>query len=244
MGTIVRLTLVRHGQTPSNVAGLLDTAPPGPGLTAVGLRQARTVPGALTGQPIDALFASDQTRALQTAAPLAAERGLGVRELTGLREVFAGDLEMAGDSDAVHRYIGTLFDWLDGNLRARIPGGPNGFEFLERYDRAVAAIADSVLDSVGPGGAAVAVSHGAAIRAWATVRAVNGADTVVAPPAEAAAQLSVLGDRPDPRHRHLDNTGAVVLQRNADGHWRIEAWHEAAIGGAAVDQPAESGPTA
>lgn len=223
----MRLTLIRHGQTPSNVAGLLDTAPPGPGLTAVGLRQARAVPGALTGQSIDALFASDQTRALQTAAPLAAERGLRVRELTGLREVFAGDLEMSGDADAVHRYIGTLIEWLDGDLTPRIPGGPNGFEFLERYDEAIAAITESVLRSAGPGGAAVAVSHGAAIRAWAALRAGNSGAGVASPADD---------------HRHLDNTGAVVLERDIVGHWHIESWHEVAIGGATVDQVAESGP--
>ena len=31
----MRLVLIRHGQTPSNVCGLLDTAPPGPGLTHI-----------------------------------------------------------------------------------------------------------------------------------------------------------------------------------------------------------------
>ena len=40
----MRLLLVRHGQTPSNVAGLLDTALPGPGLTALGTRQAAAIP--------------------------------------------------------------------------------------------------------------------------------------------------------------------------------------------------------
>ena len=39
----MRLTLVRHGQTPSNVLGLLDTAPPGPGLTDLGQLQAASV---------------------------------------------------------------------------------------------------------------------------------------------------------------------------------------------------------
>ena len=34
-----RLVLVRHGQTPSNVAGVLDTALPGPGLTEEGQQQ-------------------------------------------------------------------------------------------------------------------------------------------------------------------------------------------------------------
>ncbi|MCM1975585.1 histidine phosphatase family protein, partial [Streptomyces sp. G1] len=36
----MRLLLVRHGQTPTNVDYLLDTAVPGPGLTELGLAQA------------------------------------------------------------------------------------------------------------------------------------------------------------------------------------------------------------
>lgn len=231
----MKLILVRHGQTPSNVAGLLDTAPPGPGLTDTGLRQADAVPAALAAQPVDAIFSSDQTRARQTAAPLATARGLDVSVLTGLREIAAGDLEMAADAAAVHRYIGTLIAWLDGDLATRIPGGRNGFEFLERYDEAVAAIADSVTATAGPDGAAVAVSHGAAIRAWAAIRAVS-------PRGAAATAASDLG------RRHLDNTGAVVLERVSDGPWRVLDWRTEAlgaalIGGAPLAQPAASGPT-
>src|SRR3990170_436841 len=37
----MRLLLIRHGQTPANVLGLLDTAHPGPGLTAQPLAAAR-----------------------------------------------------------------------------------------------------------------------------------------------------------------------------------------------------------
>ncbi len=36
----MRLLLLRHGQTPSNVGGLLDTAYPGPGLP-MGMMQSR-----------------------------------------------------------------------------------------------------------------------------------------------------------------------------------------------------------
>lgn len=43
----MRLLLVRHGETPSNVDRLLDTAVPGPGLTRLGERQAAALPEAL-----------------------------------------------------------------------------------------------------------------------------------------------------------------------------------------------------
>ena len=74
----MRLMLIRHGQTPSNVLGLLDTNPPGPGLTDLGIRQAAALPATLAGCRIDAIYASNQPRAQLTAQPLAAARGLPV----------------------------------------------------------------------------------------------------------------------------------------------------------------------
>ena len=68
----MRLFLIRHGQTSSNVLGLLDTEPPGPGLTELGVKQAAGILGQLVGAPIVAVFSSSATRAQQTAAPLAA----------------------------------------------------------------------------------------------------------------------------------------------------------------------------
>ena len=217
----MRLTLVRHGQTPSNVLGLLDTAPPGPGLTDLGLLQAAAIPKALAGQPIDAIFASIQVRAQQTAAPLAAERGLPVQLAAGLREIDAGELEMAGDPDSVHRYIGTLLAWLEGDLQRRMPSGPSGAEVLDRFDEAVAEMAGAAGDE----GSVVAVSHGAAIRIWATSRAANLART--------------LGEG-----NHLNNTGAVVLDGTPGGRWNAISWSEDAIGGPELAAPAESGPAA
>lgn len=217
----MRLTLVRHGQTPSNVLGLLDTAPPGPGLTDLGQLQAAAIPGALAGQPIDAIFASNQVRAQQTAAPLAAERGLPVQIADGLREIDAGELEMAGDPDSVHRYISTLLAWLESDLQRRMPGGPSGAEILDRFDAAVAEMAGVAGDE----GSVVAVSHGAAIRIWATSRAANLARS--------------LGEG-----NHLNNTGAVVLEGSPGGRWNALSWSEDAIGGAELAAAAESGPAA
>lgn len=235
----MKLILMRHGQTPSNVAGVLDTAPPGPGLTELGQRQAKAVPPALAAEPIASIFASNQTRAQQTAAPLANTRGIDVAILPGLREIAAGELEMAGDADSVHRYIGTLITWLQGDLSTRIPGGPNGFEFLQRYDEAVNTIVENVLTSAGPDGSAVVVSHGAAIRAWATSRAANSADMAVTH----APMPSPQSAPPAAHGRHLDNTGTVTLNRDPSGLWTILDWRSQAIGGAALDEPAASGPT-
>lgn len=221
----MRLILLRHGQTPSNVAGLLDTAPPGPGLTELGRRQALAAAQVLGAEQIGAVFASNQLRAQQTASPLATARDLEIGVLPGLREIAAGDLEMAGDSDSIHRYIGTLMGWLDGDLSNRIPGGPSGFDVLARYDEAIAQI----VDTVGGAGSAVAVSHGAAIRLWAASR-IDGL------PTDASSG------------RHLENTGAVTLQQGTGGRWELVDWREQPLGVAvdagAAEDLADAGPAA
>ena len=79
----MRLYLVRHGRTPSNVARLLDTAVPGADLDAVGLAQADTLVERLAGHRVDAVYASDlvpDTATFTTeAVPAGDQRGtLGV----------------------------------------------------------------------------------------------------------------------------------------------------------------------
>src|SRR5690606_5754760 len=82
----MRLTLIRHGQTPSNVRGLLDTGAPGPGLTALGAAQAAALPRLLDGSPIDGVYVSTLIRTHRTAEPFAAARALDPVELPGVHE--------------------------------------------------------------------------------------------------------------------------------------------------------------
>lgn len=200
----MRLHLIRHGQTPSNVLGALDTALPGPGLTELGERQAAAVPYALEGERIDAIAASRLVRTQHTAAPLAADRGLEVRIVPGLEEIEAGDLEMRTDRESQWLYISTVLAWRD-DMDRRMPGGPNGHEFFARFDR---AIAEAVA-----GHEAVAVfSHGAAIRAWVAGRGRN------------------LGLE-DALSRELDNTGMVVLDGSPENGWDVVSWTEDPVGG-------------
>ncbi|WP_286929595.1 MULTISPECIES: histidine phosphatase family protein [Aeromicrobium] len=206
----MRLLLLRHGQTPSNVRGLLDTAAPGAELTPLGIRQAEAVPDALGERAIDAVFVSNLRRTTLTATPLAAASSLEPTSLEGLREIGAGDLEMAGHHDAHLTYLHTAFAWARGRLAARMPGGEDGHEFLDRYDAAIADIARSGAETV------LAVSHGAAIRAWTSAR-VGGID------------VDFVERSP------LPNTGLVEVQGDPRNGWTLVGWPEGPVGGAHLD---------
>ncbi|MGV9555520.1 histidine phosphatase family protein [Streptomyces sp. NPDC003401] len=209
----MRLLLVRHGETPTNVERLLDTAVPGPGLTALGERQAAALPEALADEDIDALYVSTLVRTRLTAAPLAAARGLDVLERDGIREISAGDLELLpGESEQGERYLRTVFAWAADEPELRMPGGESGTEFLERYDAVVAEAAASGARC------AALVSHGAAIRAWTAARARNV-------------------DVPFAAARRLANTGVVVLDGTPSAGFEALTW-----AGAAVVPAGEGGP--
>ncbi|MEP6561551.1 MAG: histidine phosphatase family protein [Nakamurella sp.] len=223
----MRLLLIRHGQTPSNVLGLLDTAVPGPGLTALGQQQAAALPGTLLDDRIDTIFASTQQRAQLTAAPIAAARGLQVQIRAGLREIGAGDLEMLGDDRSVRTYQQTIRRWMVGELDLTMPGGPSGAEVLARFDDVVSEVIDQLRASVGAAGAAVVVAHGAILRLWATVRA-----------SDLAEMEGALG-----RAHSLQNTGMIVVEQLTDGGWQLISWAGRPIGGARLQDETAEDPT-
>lgn len=164
----MRLLLVRHGQTRSNVDLLLDTAFPGAELDEVGRRQAAALVDRLAGETIDAIAVSDLTRTAQTAAPLAAARGLTPLVRPGLREIPAGEDEM---SPAWQRYVSVLRGWAS-DPHARMPGGESGVEFMARFEGALDELAALGHDHL------MVVSHGAALRTWSTARLPGFAEMV------------------------------------------------------------------
>lgn len=211
----MRLYLIRHGQTPSNVAGELDTAPPGAGLTDLGRAQARSLIGVLATERLAGIYASPLVRTQLTAAPLAEAHGLDVQVQPGLEEIRAGDLEMHSDEDAVATYLGCLSDWMLGEGDRPMPGSHDGHAFLARYDAAVRAIADRHAED----DTVVAFSHGAAIRTFTALRAA-GVD-----PHEVS-------------ERRMMNTGGVVLDGDARGGWQLVRWSSDPLGGAELSDRA------
>jgi broad specificity phosphatase PhoE len=86
------MILMRHGQSEFNLAFTQTRRDPGihdPKLTPLGHEQAREAARALRGEKLTRIIASPYTRALQTAAPIAAALGLKVIVNPVVRERFA-----------------------------------------------------------------------------------------------------------------------------------------------------------
>lgn len=204
----MRLLLIRHGQTPNNILGALDTACPGAGLTELGREQARALPTALAEESIAGLYVSPLVRTHETAAPLAEALGLEAHVTEGFEEIPAGDVEMHRDAESVEAYQQTQAIWGGRDFDHALPGGEDGHTFWARYEGALREIAANH-----PEDATVAVvSHGAAIRVFATLAA---------------------GLEPSTRDgRPLHNTGMVALEGHPDQGWQLADWVDGPLGGA------------
>jgi broad specificity phosphatase PhoE len=211
----MRLVLIRHGQTPANVDGILESTVPGPGLTTLGSQQAEQLVEGLRDQPLDAIYVSTMVRTHLTAAPLASARDVVPVERAGLREIAAGDVEGRSDEASVHQYVSTLFAWCGGDLDVRMPGAQDGHEVIARFDEVVTEVEQAGHDAV------ALVSHGAVIRAWCAVRTEN-------------IDLAFVTDH------YVTNTGVVIVDGSSDDGWTVTSWlgegvAEAALRGVSAD---------
>ncbi|MBC7631791.1 histidine phosphatase family protein [Aeromicrobium sp.] len=215
----MRLILIRHGQTPANVDGVLESTVPGPGLTKLGEQEAAALPVTLAHEDIGAIFTSTQVRSQITAGPLAQAKGLSTEVRDGLREIDSGDLEGHTARESVIRYVSTFLSWIDGDLDVRMPGAENGHEVLRRYDEVIAEV-----EALGHGTVAF-VSHGAIIRAWVGTRTVDV-------------------DAEFFRTNYVANTGYAVLHGSTAEGWRLESWQGGGIFDPALVIPEDDSPAA
>lgn len=197
----MRLLLIRHGETPSNVSAILDTRIPGPPLTEKGRAQAEALGAKLAGGTlgIGAIFASVQVRSQETARPLAEALGLELRIREEAREIATGDYEMKSDAVSHEGYHSTIFDWAAGNRDTVMPGGESGHEVFARFNTVVAEAESLGLETV------AVVAHGALIRTWVGGTAINVEPSFAA-------------------ENYLPNTGVVVLTGDSASGWTLSRW--------------------
>ena len=198
-----RLVLMRHGQTPSNVAGALDTALPGAPLTPLGREQAAIAGDELAASGVAPalVLGSEAARAQETAGIVAGRLGLATGVAPDAFEVQAGDFEMRDDPEAILAYDRVLRDWLErGDTGSRLPGGESALDVRDRVMPLVEELRRDALDS---GTDALLVIHGTLMR-------------MIAVFCGAVPSQWALGNR-------IPNCGRITLVPDGGG-WRCLDW--------------------
>jgi alpha-ribazole phosphatase len=127
-------------------------------LTDKGLRQAEAVGARLADEKIDAVYASDLSRAFKTAECIAARHSLTVRVVPALREIKFGDWEGLTYEQISAQWPGLLGKLWTTPDELQIPGGES---FQQLKERAYAAIERIV--AAHPDQTVVVVAHGGTI---------------------------------------------------------------------------------
>jgi broad specificity phosphatase PhoE len=195
----ITLTFIRHAESQSNAAHVINTDVPGPSLTEEGQGQAEQLAHQLSRNNFDGIYASDMIRTQQTAEPLAHALGKQVDVLPGLREIEAGWYNDTPTKRADRTYLVAPSDWLNGDLKDAVPGSISGTEFNDRFTAAVQKIYDS------GNSRPVAFSHTESITYWTLMNVKNPKDSLAT------------------THR-LPNLGRVVITGNPAMGWTLVDW--------------------
>ena len=139
--------LLRHGQSEANVAqvftGQNDRYP----LSLLGHRQADLAACYLASVGVQRIYASDLTRAVQTASHVADALCLPVHTDMQLREIYAGEWEGQHFADLVLRYPRTYASWRAGTC-CNPTGGETASEAATRFYTAVERLCVQNADKV------------------------------------------------------------------------------------------------
>jgi histidine phosphatase superfamily protein (branch 1) len=218
-GSII-IDFVRHAESIDNKAGIIDTTPPGTALDTTGDAQASDIASTIQneyGTTFGGLFDSQELRAAETAAPLAAELAASghpttLDTLAGLNEIPAGAFE--GDPttslEGILYLLGPL-SWAMGDVLVPDIGDPsvNGVTFNQDFGGAVQSIYDGTASATGTP-TDIAFSSEGAIAVW-TLMNVNNPD------------FSVLLQEVEKTGGFLPNTGQVVIE-GQPGDWTLVSY--------------------
>lgn len=154
-----RIYMVRHGETDWNATSKLQGHSNVP-LSDNGRRQAELLGKRLAALKFDGFYASDLTRAYETARIISQHHGSQeIKTLPELRELNFGLWEGLSISEIKGRYPEEIKQWWETPLVTRIPGGESLGEVVKRTVAAVKKIVENHVQ-----GNVILVSHGGVIR--------------------------------------------------------------------------------
>lgn len=197
----MRIIFVRHGQTVFNnearYQGHLDTA-----LSDLGRSQAQCAADRLKGENISSIYASDLSRAVETAEAISAYYSIEVVPDTDLRECSFGEWEGLTVPEIREQYDEIYENYRQDSIRYRAPGGERLEQLQERVVRAIDKIA-----AKHPEETVAVVTHGGPIRAFFCHALGAGLQTF--------------------RKMHLDNAGITIFSKESNGRWFLESLNDA-----------------
>ena len=135
---MLHLMLVRHGETDWNVQRRYQGQTDVP-LSEIGIRQAELVAERLTGCKINAVYASDLSRAWETAQIIARTGGLEVFPEPRLRELKFGILEGLTFDEAESQYPEMITAWLED-----FNNTPDGAETIQAFNARIVSLLDDL----------------------------------------------------------------------------------------------------
>jgi len=151
---VATLLLIRHGETAwnaeSRIQGQLDVP-----LSNAGIWQAGRLAQRLADERIDAIFASDLTRAWLTAQPIGQSRQIDPLADVRLRERHFGIFQGHTLEDISARWPVEFAAWRERNPDWAIPEGESARQFIERVLQALDEITHRYA-----GGTVAVVAHG------------------------------------------------------------------------------------
>ena len=135
---MLHLILVRHGETAWNVQRRYQGQTNIP-LSDVGKRQAELIAQRLARQKVDVVYASDLSRAWETAHIIAEKNGLEMLSEPRLRELKFGTLEGLTFDEAEARHPDMIAAWLDD-----FNNTPEGAETIEAFNARIVSLLDDL----------------------------------------------------------------------------------------------------
>jgi alpha-ribazole phosphatase len=161
---VIRLLLVRHGETEWNTDGRWQGQMDVP-LNGVGREQAAAVAERLASEAIDAIYASDLSRAYDTALAVAVPHDIPVQADPRLREINLGDWQGLTYAEMASQYPDAVAHWNADRINRAAPGGESLRVVGERLS---ALLSDIQRDHGGAEGngdpTVVLVTHGGTAR--------------------------------------------------------------------------------
>ncbi len=154
---MTELVLIRHGETDWNLEGRYQGQSDVP-LNERGVQQAEQVAKRLQGQPLEAIYSSDLSRARQTAEALARMTGAPLHLDPRLREIDQGRWEGMLFEDIRQRFAEAFERRKRDPLQVAPPGGETVGQLQQRVLQAVREVLQSH-----PSGRVAIVSHGLAL---------------------------------------------------------------------------------